>query len=1080
MEKLIAFFIKNSIAGNILMVVILLFGVLGLFSSKSTFFPASPEKIILIEATLPGASPEEIEQGIVLKIEENLKGITGIDQVSSVSSENAAFITIEKKTGFDINLIKLDVENAVNQISSFPVGMEALRIYKQENRNFTFSFSLSGDVPLKILKEEARRIEDELRNTDIMSKVTLSGFPNEELEIAFREDEMLKYQITFLEATNAVRSSNLEITGGRVKGEKEELLIRARNKGYYAEELKNIPVKTTADGSIIYLYQIADITDRWEDNPQRSYMNGEKSVVITIQNTDDEDLLTIASYMRAYIDTYNKRATPVKATTIRDGSVTLQQRIDLLVKNGVIGFFLVLICLGFFLHWSIAFWVAVAIPVSFAGLFMVGVWTDMTINVVSLFGMILVIGILVDDGIVFGENIYAMKEKGYTPEEAALRGTMQVLPAVVSAILTTIVAFSMFFFIEGRIGDIFKDMAFVVILTLIFSLIEGMFILPGHLAHSRAMKRDVKKSMVEKFFDTLIGFMDKLMFWMRDYIYAPALRLCLVGFQRILPLAVLVGFFIVCIAAIAGGHVKTTFFPFIERDNVEITINMPAGTREELTNELLAYVEKKAWEVNDGYKKGRPDGKDIIEKIERNIGPASYNGKIQISLIDGETRATPVLEIQDSIRRHVGVLIGPETVSFGIASIFGKPVSVSVLGSDLKELDKAVNALKKELEGIDGLKDILDNNQEGLREVSLTLNDKGKQLGLNLQEVLAQVRQGYFGSEVQRLQRGRDEVRVWVRYKVEDRANIGQLENMRIRFADGREFPLSEIANFEVARGVISINHFNGRREVKVDADIANKRVSVSDITTQIKTEITPRLEAQFPSVGFSFEGQNKEQAKSAASIQKVAPIVLAIMFIIIALTFMSLGQAAVVFAMVPFGFIGVVWGHWFLDAPISFFSILGVIALIGIMVNDSLVLVSAYNDFIREGMQPMEAAYEAGKSRFRAIILTSLTTVLGLGPLILEKSFQAQFLIPMAISVAFGLIVATVVTLLLLPSMLLILNRYKWLTAQLWTGKKLSPIEVESAYEGRKNYFWVWLIGVIVILNLLYLLLKAVSYFSS
>ena len=1079
MERIVAFFIKNSIAGNILMFVILFFGITGLFSSKSTFFPPSPEKLIMVEAALPGASPEEIEQGIVLKIEENLKGVTGIEEVSSVSSENAARITIEIKTGFDINLVKLDVENAVNQISSFPVGMEALRVYKQENRNFTYSFSLSGKVPLKVLKEEARRIEDELRNTDIMSKVALSGFPNEELEIAFRENDMLKYQITFAEATSAVRASNLEITGGRVKGEKEELLIRARNKGYYAEELKNIPIKTTVDGSIVYLYQIADITDRWEDNPQRSYMNGEKSVVITVSNTDDEDLLTIASYMREYVDKYNQRATPVKATTIRDGSVTLQQRIDLLVKNGVIGFFLVLICLGFFLHWSIAFWVAVSIPVAFAGLFMVGVWNGLTINVVSLFGMILVIGILVDDGIVIGENIYAMKEKGYSAEEAALKGTMQVLPAVFSAIMTTVVAFAMFFFIEGRIGDIFRDMAYVVILTLLFSLVEGMFILPGHLAHSRAIQKNPKKMLLEKGFDYLIGFMDRLMFWMRDTLYAPLLRLCLTGYQRVLPLAVLVGLFMICIGAISGGHVKTTFFPFIERDNIEITINMPAGTREELTNELLSYVEQKAWEVNNDYQKNRKDGKAIFEKVERNIGPASYNGKISITLMDGEARATPVLEIQDSIRRHVGLLIGPETVSFGMASIFGKPVSVSVLGSDLKELDKAVEALKKELEAIDGLKDILDNNQEGLREVSLTLNDKGRQLGLNLQEVLAQVRQGYFGSEVQRLQRGRDEVRVWVRYKTEDRSNIGQLENMRIRFADGREFPLSEIANFDVARGVVSINHFNGRREVKVDADIANKKVSVTDITNQIKSEIAPRLEADFPSVTFSFEGQNKEQAKSATSIQRVAPIILIIMFIIIAFTFMSLGQAAIVFLMIPFGFIGVVWGHYFLDAPISFFSILGVIALIGIMVNDALVLVSAYNDNIREGMQPMDAAFEAGKSRFRAIILTSLTTVLGLGPLILEKSFQAQFLIPMAISVAFGLIIATVVTLLLLPSILLIVNRYKWFIAQLWTGKEINPLHVEPAHEGRKNYFFVWLLVFAAIVLFLYLLMKIPALFA-
>jgi multidrug efflux pump subunit AcrB len=534
----------------------------------------------------------------------------------------------------------------------------------------------------------------------------------------------------------------------------------------------------------------------------------------------------------------------------------------------------------------------------------------------------------------------------------------------------------------------------------------------------------------------------------------------------------MLGLLIVCFAGIAGGHVKTTFFPFIERDNVEVTLNMPAGTREDITGKWLDLIEEKAWEVNAIYKAKRKDGKDIIEKIERNIGPASYSGKVGITLMDGENRNIPVLEIQDSIRKRVGPVPGAENLSFGISSFFGKPISVSVLGNDYNELEEAVNAVKKELESLAELKDVLDNNQAGLREVNITLNNKGKQLGLNLTEVIAQVRQGFFGSEVQRLQRGRDEVRVWVRYKVEDRSNLGQLENMRIRFADGREFPLIEIANFSIKRGVVNINHLDGKREIKVDADIANKKVSVTDITSKLKSEIIPQIQAQYPSVNFRFEGQNKENEKSAKSIQAYAPLIVFIMFLVIALTFGSIGQAAVVFATIPFGFIGVVWGHWWLDAPISFFSVLGIIALIGIMVNDSLVLVAAYNDNIKEGMNTNDAVYHAGVSRFRAIWLTSVTTVLGLGPLILEKSIQAQFLIPMAISVAFGLIVATFITLLLLPSLILLHNRYKWLLASAWEGKWLAPEEVESSLPHRKNYFWLWAIPFSPIL---FMLLKSI-----
>jgi len=1072
MEKIISYFIKNSLVANLLMVIILLFGTYSMFNMKSTFFPAAPEKLILIEATLLGSSPEEIEQGVVLKIEENLKGLTGIERVSSVSSENAARIEVEILSGYDINLIKQDVENAVNQISSFPADMEALRIYKQENRNFAYSFALSGDVPLKILKEEARKVEDELRASGFISKIAVSGFPNEEIEISFREDDLLKYQISFTEAAAAVRNTNLEITGGRVKGEKEELLLRARSKGYYAEDLKNIPLKTTADGSVIYLYQLADVKDQWQDNPARSFINSKPSVVVNILNTDAEDLLTIAGYMGEYIEKYNKKGGQVKATMIRDGSTTLRQRIDLLVENGIIGFFLVLICLGFFLHWSIAFWVASSIPVAFAGMFIFGFTTDLTINVVSLFGMILVVGILVDDGIVISENVYAYHEKGMSKHDAALKGTLDVLPSVVSAVLTTIIAFSLFFFVEGRIGDIFGDLAIVVIITLLFSLVEGMLILPGHLYHSKALQRDAKLNFIERFLEFLRKWMDYLLMLLRDKIYAPILKLTVYGYQKALPVAVMLGLLIICVAGIAGGHVKTTFFPFIERDNVEVTLNMPAGTREDITGKWLDLIEEKAWEVNAIYKAKRKDGKDVIEKIERNVGPASYSGKVGITLMDGENRNIPVLEIQDSIRKRVGPIQGAENLSFGISSFFGKPISVSVLGNDYNELEAAVKAVKKELESLAELKDVLDNNQAGLREVNITLNDKGKQLGLNLNEVIAQVRQGFFGAEVQRLQRGRDEVRVWVRYKVEDRSNLGQLENMRIRFADGREFPLIEIANFDIKRGVVNINHLDGKREIKVDADISNKKVSVTDITSKLKSEIIPEIQAQYPSVNFRFEGQNKENEKSAKSIQAYSPLILFIMFLVIALTFGSIGQAAVVFATIPFGFIGVVWGHWWLDAPISFFSVLGIIALIGIMVNDSLVLVAAYNDNIKEGMSTNEAAYQAGISRFRAIWLTSVTTVLGLGPLILERSIQAQFLIPMAISVAFGLIVATLITLLLLPSLILLHNRYKWLLASAWEGKWIAPEEVESSLPHRKNYFWLWIIPFSPIL---FILLKSI-----
>ena len=1069
MKGIITFFVKNPVAGNLLMALMFIMGYFGYQRMLSTFFPKTPEKKLTVQVVYPGASPEEMEEGVVLKIEENLRGLTGVEQVTSVSRENAASVEVEIATGYDINLIKQDVENAVNQISSFPAGMEPPQIFKQENRNFAYSFSLSGEVSLRALKEEARKVEEELRATGFISKITLAGFPNEEIEIAFRERDLRRFELSFDEATRAVKAANLDLTGGRLKGSQEEFLLRARSKGYYADELKNIPVKNTENGGVLYLYQVADIRDQWEDNPKRSFMNGTMSVVVTIQNTDDEDLLQIADYIRNFVNKYNERGGPFKATTIRDGSVNLNQRIDLLLRNGWQGFVLVLICLGLFLHWRIAFWVASSIPIAFAGLFMLGTLFGITINVISLFAMILVIGILVDDGIVIGENIYAKYEAGEEPDEAAIEGTYQVTGSVVSAISTTAIAFSTFFFVEGRLGEIFGQLALVVIITLFFSLVEGLLILPAHISHSKALKEKAGEKNV------ILRFMDRIMQGLRAKVYAPALRFCMTGTGLLIPLVIFIGALMATVGAVRGGKIRTTFFPFIERDDILVSLDLPAGTREHITDDWLKHIEAAAWRVNERLSAGRADGLQIVDRVERNLSDLSYKGNVNISLLDGERRQMGVLEITEAIRQEVGSIPLAENITYGMPSIFGKPVSISVLSTDFRALTQAVKALKDSLNEISDLKDVVDSNQEGLREIKLSLNDRGRQLGLNLQEVVGQVRQGFFGSEVQRLQRGRDEVKIWVRYALDDRTSQGQLEDMRIRFADGRAFPLNQVANFEIERGVMAINHFEGQREIKVEADIANKKSSVTDITRRIREDFVPSIKQLFPSVNFSFEGQNKENQKSADSLQRILPIILLLMFMTIALTFGSISQALIVLILIPFGFIGVGWGHYVLDAPISFFSILGVVALVGIIVNDSIVFIEAYNQMIRSGMSFREAVYTAGLSRFRAILLTSLTTILGLGPLLLEKSFQAQFLIPMAISVAFGLFVATFMTLILIPVLLILSNAYKSWISRLWLGHALQPEEVEPAYPNRHGMFFVWLGGlllpILLLISLSYLL---------
>lgn len=1038
MRSIIEYFVKYPFAGNLLMILILVFGYFGLQNIRSTFFPQAESRIISVRVVYPGASPEEVEEGIITKIEDNLKGVSGIVDVTSVSSENAGSITVEGEKGYDIDYLLQDVKNAVDQINSFPVGMEPAVVYKQEARNFVISFALTGDVDLRALKIAGRKVEDDLRAMDGISKVELGGFPDEEIEIALNERALESYNITFEQVSGAVASANIELTGGTIKGKQEEFLIRARSKDYFASELENIVLKASADGKIVRLRDVAEIRDIWSDNnPARNYFNNKPAVTVTVSNTNDEDFLTISDMVKNYIETYNETSPTIEAKIINDASKTLKERIQLLTDNGVFGFFLVIIFLTLILNYRLAFWVALSIPIAFAGMFILGASFGLTINVLSLFGMILVVGILVDDGIVISENIFQRWERGEPALKAALYGTMEVLPAVTSAVLTTVVAFAMFYFLDGRLGDFGPDLAFVVISTLLFSLIEGAFILPGHIAHSKALHPDTKPNMLERGSQRVLGYMRKK--W-----YEPALRFSIK--YPLIGLVIPIALFQITIGGFQGGIIKGTFFPFIERDQIEVQIEMPAGTRDYVTKSVLDKITEAAQVYNDRLKAdGRMDT-NIIVNVEQIVGPKINQGKINLQLLSAELRPIPSYEISNEIRGIIGQIPEAEKLSFGITAPFGKPVSISLRSNNLAELEAAKVDLKGELEQLADLKDVVDNDQQGIKEINVTMKEKGYMLGLNTIQVMSQIRRGFFGGEAQRLQRGIDEVRVWVRYDEDARNSIQELENFLIRTPSGNKIPLKEVAEFELERGIVAINHLNGKREVRVESDIANPDVSANDMLNNIKAEIMPSLISKYPSIQFSFEGQNKEAAKTMGSMKRVAPVILIIMIAVIAFTFRSIRQAVVVMLMVIFGFIGVAWGHWIHGAIISLFSGFGMIALIGVMVNDSLVFVTAMNGYLKDGYKFDDALMEAGKSRFRPILLTTLTTVAGLGPLIFEKSFQAQFLVPMAITVAYGLVIATYCTLLVLPVMLKISNMLVVWLKWFWTGKRPMNREVEPA----------------------------------
>ncbi|MCH2033611.1 MAG: efflux RND transporter permease subunit [Tenacibaculum sp.] len=1046
MKKIIAYFIKYPVAVNIIIIAFVILGYFGFSTLKSSFFPLTRAKFITINVVYPGASPQEIEEGVVLKIEDNLKGLVGVDRVTSTSSENAASITVETLKDYDINVVLADVKNAVDKVPNFPTGMEPPVVAKRENIAETISFVVTGDqVPLKSLKSIARDIENDIRRLEGISQISISGYPDEEIEIAVRENDLLAYNLTFNQVANAVSTANILTTGGSVKTDAEEYLIRANNRSYYGDELDNLVVRADASGRIIRLKDVATVRDIWNETPNRNYYNGNLAVRVQVSNTNSEDLLSSAKKINEYIEKFNAEHQNVKVEITRDSSITLNQRTKLLFKNAWQGMLLVMLFLSLFLRPRLAFWVAAGLPVAFFGMFMLAGYFNITINVLSLFGMIIVIGILVDDGIVISENIYHHFEKGKNPIRAAIDGTMEVVPPIISAITTTVLAFSVFFFLDGNIGEFFGEVATVVALTLILSLVEALIILPAHVAHSKSLDRNQKLYKFNKYAEDVMDFM-------RDKIYAPALKFVLEFkfFGLVIPVALLM----ITMGAFQGGIIKGTFFPSIASDRVSVNLTMPQGTSEKITDSIISVVEDKVWEVEKEFtKKYGVKGEPVVENVLKQIGPGSSQASLRINLLPGEERTFGSREITNEIRDRVGEVYGVESLTFGSGGNFGgSPVSVSLLSNNIQELKAAKTELKEELKKNQELKDVTDNDPQGIKEINIKLKDNAYLLGLTLNDVMSQIRSGFFGRQAQRFQRGQDEIKVWVRYDRKERSSIKNLDDMRIATSTEARVPLSEIATYEIERGEISINHLEGQREIKVDADMKDAQASATDVLTDIKERIMPQITAKYPSVTALYEGQNREASKVSSSASVVGPVILLLIYIVIVFTFRSYGQPFMLLVMVPFSLIGVAWGHYIHGFAVNILSLLGIIALIGIMVNDGLVLISKFNSFLKEGMKYEEALFEAGRSRFRAIFLTTITTVAGLAPLIFETSRQAQFLIPMAISIAYGIMIATFLTLLTLPVLLSISNYAKVYFFWLWEGVKPTREEVERAIKELKS----------------------------
>ena len=1046
MKKLISHFIKYPIYSNAIILVTAIIGIISLTLMPRSFFPELAPNKIYVYVSYPGASPEEIEEGITTRIEESLNGVEGIEEITSSSSENLSRVTIKTYAGFDIDEVLQDVKNSVDAIYSFPVGAEKPNIQKQKSRgmggvgNTVGFYALNGPDDLWQLKEKSDKIEKDLLNDDNISQLEVIGYSPIIISVELDEKELLRHNLNFDIISSKIKMSNIDISGGNIKTNKDEIIIRSNNRNNTADEIKNIVVQSNInDGGIVRLKDVASVEMKFSDIPLKSYVNGQRSISFIINKTPEEDLNKIAKSVEKYIKNFNVENDGFEIVTLFQFSDMLDQRIETLSNNLILGLILVLIVLGFFLSFRLSAWVAFGIPFSFIGMISIGIIYGMTINMISLFGMILVVGILVDDGIVIAENIYSHFEKGKSPMQAALDGTMEVVTPVLTSVLTTVFAFSTLLFVGGEM-EMMEEMAFSVIAALLFSLIEAFLILPSHLSNKKVFKKEKNT-----FYSKIKKIVEDLIFNFRNR-YNKLNKKFIKNYRFHVWTPVI--FISVVLILLINGSIRWTFFPSVPFNEVKIEFAYKPGEREFRTENFLKYcdsiIQEYKQELIEKYNDSIITNVSYSLGVTENLGVRGANvGSIRISSKENNLISTIQMtnDIQSRISKDSIILM--DKITFGGAQQFGKEVSISLQSENDMELKNSVNWLKEKISSINMVKEVLDNGGVGSRELHITLKEKAYSLGLTETDILRQIRQGFFGEEAQRLIVGRDEVKIWLQYPEKDRNSIQDLENIKIKTNLGQLISLEEVADYEYKRGRVKINHINGTKEIRVDASLFDAEYS-GVVNDQIEKDYLQNLSLYFPNVKYKIMGQAERAADSGKRLGISFLISIILIVITISLNFKSFYQARLILMVIPVGIFSAILGHGIMGKPFSTLSVWGVIALIGILVNDAVVMLDRFNRNLDEGMNITEAVLAAGNSRFRPIILTTITTFVGLFPLILETSFQSQFLIPMAISVAFGVLFGTILLLFYFPSLILYFNDIRRARWWLWRGGKTPPSKIE------------------------------------
>jgi len=1024
----IAWMAGHSVAANLIMLLCLVGGFIALRSIKQEVFPEITIDAVRISVAYPGSSPEEIEEGMILAVEEAVRGLEGVYEVNSVAREGSGRITVELLTGADIQKVVQDIKSEIDRIRTFPDDAEDPEVSAVGHKREVLSVMVYGEVEDLVLNAIAEQIRDQFLHDPGITQVDIESVPSLEIGIHIPQENLRRYGITLSDIAGRLRSASLDIPGGGIKTESGEILVRLKERRNWGRQFKKLPVISTPDGGQVLLEQIAEIRDGFEETERYTQYNGLPAVEVEVFRVGDQTPIQVADAVRRQLAKIESNLPPgVKVTIERDRSEVFMQRVNLLLKNGAIGLALVLILLGLFLEARVAFWVMMGIPISFMGSFLILPAADMTVNMMTLFAYIISLGIVVDDAVIVGENVYRYRQEGLSVLQASIRGAREVAMPVTFSILTNIVTFLPIYFIPGTMGNIFKMIPVVVIIVFIISLGESLFILPAHLGHQRKPRRWGPFAWLH---DRQQAFSRGFRRFVRN-VYGPFIKWVLFERHRYFTIAIALSLLGIMLSYPLSGRMGLGLFPAAESDYSQATVLLPFGAPVEKTEAVMKRVFAGARKVVAEC--GR---EELVEGILSDVGRGgSHMGRMRVLLADADVRDEIMStgEFTDRWREAVGEIAGVEYMKF--ASDVGGPggrrraITLELSHRDIGVLERASAELAEKLKTYPRVKDVDDGFQPGKAQLDFKIKPEGKSLGLTASEVARQVRGALYGTEVVRQQRGRNEIKIMVRLPSSERASEQTINEFMVRTPAGTFVPLMEIATVERGRAYTAINRRNGRRVVRVSADVT-PRSKIDEVLAGVQADDLPDLLARFEGLQYSFQGHRADMRESMGALKVSFVFALMAIYALLAIPFRSYTKPFVVMASIPFGVVGAILGHLIMGYDLALPSLFGIVALSGVVVNDSLIMIDFAIRREGAGLLPRSAIHEAAMQRFRPVLLTTLTTFGGLAPMIFETSRQARFLIPMAISLGFGILFATFITLILVPCFYLVVADLKALSS--------------------------------------------------